>query len=364
MKKIVFISRDLLGVEASGIQRNTYEMLKCLDKMIPQNTVELIIPSWENDKYMFQNIKVVKCGKRYNKIGKIGTRIESYLYKNYYTWKYIRKTKSISVDLLLLVPLYGCDVEMIYDCIPELFPSHYNTKVRIKARKKRIRHQKRAIKKAKLILTDSQSAKEDIKKFYETKDCDIKVIPCGWQHFITIEEDDEILHKLDLTPEKYFFALGSRLPHKNAKWIASAAKKNPLYKFVLSGSSPKNQIYDFEGEALPNMIFAGRLSDGEVKALMRHCKAFIQPSLYEGFGIPPMEAMSVGANCIVSNVASLPEVYKNSVWYINPYDYDDIDLDKIMAKPKESNDIILNEYSWQRSASMLLDVLNELGKRC
>ena len=82
-------------------------------------------------------------------------------------------------------------------------------------------------------------------------------------------------------------------------------------------------------------VVTGALSDEEIKALMRHCKASIQPSFYEGFGIPPMEAMSVGADCIVSNASSLPEVYKNSVWYIDPHDYDSIDLDKIMAQKKK-----------------------------
>ncbi len=363
MKKIVFISQNMLGAESSGIQRNTYELLKCLDHMISKNEIDLVIPFWEDDKYGFQNINVVKCGRSFSRYGKLGTRIEQYLYKNYYTWKYINKNDALSVDLLLMVPIYGCDVVTIYDCIPELFPFHYLTKSRKKSRKKRLRHQKWAVKKAKLVLTDSESAKKDIIKFYKRKESDIKTIPCGWQHFLKIEEDDKILNTLNLEQGKYFFALGSRLPHKNAKWISYAAKKNPMYKFVISGSTCKDLIYDFEGDNLPNMIFAGRLSDGEVKALMRHCKAFIQPSLYEGFGIPPMEAMSVGANCIVSNVASLPEVYKESVWYIDPSDYDNIDLDIIMSRSKEDNEKILSAYSWEKSAKMLYDVIKQQANK-
>ena len=361
MKRFVFISQGLNNAEASGIQRNTLELLKCLDGIVSSKEADLLIPVWETDNYTFQNINVVKCGKQYNKFGKLGKKIANYLYKNYYTWRYIKQKNSLSIDLLLMVPLYGCDIEMIYDCIPELFPSHYNTKIRKRARKKRLRHQKRALHRARLVLTDSESAKRDIIRFYKIDEGIIKVIPCGWQHFIKIEEDGAILKKLGLLPNQYFFSLGSRLPHKNAKWLSYAAKTNPHYKFVVSGSSPKNQVYDFEGESLPNMIFAGRLSDGEVKTLMRYCKAFIQPSLYEGFGIPPMEAMSVGADCIVSNVASLPEVYKKSVWYIDPYDYDKIDLNEIMSRPKESNKIILEEYSWEKSAKKLYAILKQLA---
>lgn len=110
---------------------------------------------------------------------------------------------------------------------------------------------------------------------------------------------------------------------------------DPQYFFVVTGAKQVVTDTSFEGDIPENMVFTGYLSDEEIKALMRHCKASIQPSFYEGFGIPPMEAMSVGADCIVSNASSLPEVYKNSVWYIDPHDYDSIDLDKIMAQKKK-----------------------------
>ena len=179
---------------------------------------------------------------------------------------------------------------------------------------------------------------------------------------LKITEDNSVLERLNLNQKKFFFSLGSRFPHKNIKWLSSAASNNPAYTFVVSGSVPEVDRIDYEGEHRDNMLFTGYLTDGEVKCLMRNCIAFIQPSFYEGFGIPPMEAMSVGANCIVSNRASLPEVYKNSVWYIDPYDYDNIDLDEIMSRPKASNELILNEYSWEKSAKMLLSAIEQYFK--
>ena len=69
---------------------------------------------------------------------------------------------------------------------------------------------------------------------------------------------------------------------------------------------------------LPNVKLLGYVSDGQVKWLMQNCKAFIFPSYYEGFGIPPLEALSVGAKIVVGNAASLPEIYKKSAYYIDP----------------------------------------------
>ena len=360
MKKIVIIEWGLSAKEVFGIQRNTKELLRCLDNIVDPGQVEMLIPIREEDNYGFKNIKVTKTGLKIQHLGDIGYRIERYIYKNWFTKRHIEREDALSVDLLLQFPIYGCDVISIYDCIPELFPEHYSSKVRKKQRRKILKHQSMAVNKAKLILTDSYDAKEDIMKFYGVEDKKIQVIPCGWQHFNRIEEDSSIIQRLNLQNEEFFFSLGSRLPHKNIKWISYAAKKNPNYKFVISGSARTNLSFEFEGEKLPNMIFAGYLSDGEVKALMKRCKAFIQPSLYEGFGIPPMEAMSVGADCIVSDRASLPEVYTNSVWYINPEDYENVDVDVIMSYPKENNDLILNEYSWEKSARKLLDILSQL----
>lgn len=361
MKKVAIIGRGLFGRETYGIHRNTKELLINLDKIVPDGALELIVPRREAGGCNFSHIKVVGLGLRNTPGSKLLDRADAFLFKNVFTRLHAMKSSAITVDMLLQFPRYGCDVITIYDCIPEIFPEHYEIRGNVAWKDKLLRRQKRAIQKSRLILTDSNNAKSDIQRFYNVSDDRIEVIPCGWQHFIRVKADPSILDKLGLDGKPFFFSLGSRLPHKNIKWISCAAQKNPNYTFVISGSARSNKDFRFEGEKLPNMIFAGYLSDGEVKALMQHCKAFIQPSMYEGFGIPPMEAMSVGANCIVSDKASLPEVYKKSVWYINPYDYDHIDLDEIMSRPKESNDLILSEYSWEKSARKLWVILQKLA---
>ena len=186
----------------------------------------------------------------------------------------------------------------------------------------------------------------------------VLVVPCGWQHFNRVEEDQSIISRLDLEDRGFFLSLGSRLPHKNIRWVSEAARRSTEWTFVVTGKTSREDV-SFEGDKLPNMIFPGYLSDGEVKALMRRCRAFIQPSFYEGFGLPPMEAMSVGADCIVSDKGSLPEVYGDSVWYIDPYDYDNIDLEEIMSRPKEPNERVLERYSWDKSAEILLEGLRQ-----
>ena len=89
-----------------------------------------------------------------------------------------------------------------------------------------------------------------------------------------------------------------------------------------------------------------------MKALMRNCKAFIFPSFFEGFGIPPLEAMSVGAKVLVSNASCLPEIYGNSAIYIDPYN-SDIDINEFLKKPVDSPELVLEKYSFANTAKKI-----------
>lgn len=140
----------------------------------------------------------------------------------------------------------------------------------------------------------------------------------------------------------------------------AAARQNPQYQFICTGANDvAGYSGDIEEKAPTNVIFTGYLNDEKVKALMENCRAFIQPSLSEGFGIPPLEAMSCGAELIVSNVTSLPEVYGEYAHYIDPTLYENIDIDKILATPVGNPQELLDKYSWKKSAEKLQWILEQ-----
>lgn len=364
--KILIDGYSLARKEIYGIHRYAIELLSALDKMIDHEEVEIVLPTWADetvvkDRLLLRNTKLVKIGKKTKSALKYGDIIDATIWRELTFPHYAANQKAIKVDLLLDFPRGKTDIITIYDCIPELF-QHVNPPLKYRLHVLKVKYiQGRGIRNCKRILTCSECSKKDIQKAYKTQERPIDVIYGGWQHFDRITEDDAILNKLNLKIGQYFFSLGSRLYHKNAKWILAAAENNPQYTFVISGSSKNRVDKEAESNTAKNVIFAGYLSDSEVKTLMRYCKAFIQPSLYEGFGMPPIEAMSTGANCIVSNVASLPEIYGNSVWYIDPYDYENIDLDEIMHNKKDENEIVLRKYSWKKSAKKLLEIIQSLN---
>lgn len=360
--KIIFNGAIFSTGRKDGIPRFTTEMLKALDRIVNKNEVELVTPV--DIDFELQNIKIVKYCESIYKAGRIGGE----LWRQICIIRYAGKD-SIIVDLGMMLPFFRNDVCAIYDCQPEKYPDNYK-KGRMSGLARRIRllQRKHAILKSELIITDSNDAANDIVGYYGVDRDKIKVVYCGWQHFNSIKLDETIFDEFSiLTDCEYFFSLGSRFKHKNIEWVLEAARQNPKYLFVITGDD-NAASYSSEIIKQPpqNVIFTGFLSDGKVKALMKHCKAFIHPSFNEGFGMPPLEALSVGAELIVSNVSCLPEVYRDCAHYIDPFCYEKIDIEKILSDEIVNPSRLLREYSWDKSAKELLTYINtlkETGKR-
>ncbi len=353
--KIIFNGAIFSTGRKDGIPRYTTEILKAMDKYVGNYDVELLTPV--DIDFSLNNIKVVKYKEKLYHAGRIGGEI----WRQYSIFRYAKKD-SVIVDLGMMLPFLRNDICAVYDCQPEKYPGNYNhglvSRVGAFVRRKQ---RKNAIIKSKLIITDSFDAANDIVNFYGVPREKLKVVYCAWQHFKDVEVDEKIFNKYpSLQTKDYFFSLGSRFRHKNIDWVLEAAKQNSDYLFVITGY---NDVASYSGDIVnsspENVIFTGYLSDGEIKALMSHCKAFIHPSFNEGFGMPPLEALSTGAELIVSNTSCLPEVYEDCAHYIDPYKYDNIDLDLILSEEIDNSKRLLEKYSWDKSAKLLFDILKD-----
>lgn len=354
MKPYVINGKTLVASELFGIQRNALELLRELDEMIYDGEIEIVVPYDVPGRFSFKHIGVVVLNGPSVLRGRFWTRL-CFL-------PYIKKRDCYLFDITCSLPPCGADIPFVYDCIREEYPECNGLGLRgwLNRRQYMARVEKN-LARAKVILTDSEAARQQIAMWYKVGLSKIKVVPCAWQHFDAISSDESVLNRFELVSGSFCFALGSRYIHKNTKWLLAAARQNPKYQFVVTGNGSHEAEDERDEQSHPNnIIFTGYLTDSEVKALMSHCKVFIQPSLCEGFGIPPMEAMSTGARCIVSNTSSLPEIYGESVWYIDPLNYEDIDIDLIMRNPIDANDRVLDKFSWKHSAELLLSILREV----
>lgn len=119
----------------------------------------------------------------------------------------------------------------------------------------------------------------------------------GWEHMAKVQPDESIFEKMPAVKKgEYFYALGSLAGHKNFKWIREVARRNPDKTFVVAGGKDLRAFGDdTEAKDTHNVFYPGYVSDAENAALMKHCRLFLHPAVFEGFGIPPLEALALGA---------------------------------------------------------------------
>lgn len=350
MKKIVFLGDTILNEEPLGIQRYAYEIIKSIDRKMLGIECEFLIPEDVCCNITFSHIRIVRYGK----------------HKKGFVWrqtdypKYLKNNNAIGVDLTLGLSIFAGGIVCLHDCIFEDFPKDF---VSIKDKLKRLSYLVRAyicVNNSKKILTVSETSRKELLKHYNVEGDKISVIYNAWQHMNRIEADDSIISKLNLKKGEYYFSLGSGLPHKNFEWIVHMAKNNKLSIFVVSGTNRLSKYSDIlENINLTNIIFTGFLSDGEIKSLMSNCKAFLHPAFMEGFGIPPLEALSCGAKIAISSSSCLPEIYGDSAVYFDPFNYD-VNLEEILTRETSAEET-LQKYSWEKSADKLFKILETLS---
>lgn len=350
-KKIVFNGKYLCKESQRGVHRYTHQMLCALDKIIKPGVIEVLVPSTNKKLPVFQNIIVKQYG------GKIFSKGWQYTAFQYY----ILKTHALAVCLSCGAPFFHPGIIAIHDVRyledkPEVFElkkiwNHFVINLFAKTN----------IKRARAIVTVSEFSKQKICDYYHCHKKKISVLYSAWQHVLDIETDNTIFQKKSGFPQKdYYFYLGGIEKNKNLQWILKMAQINQNDFFVLAGPPTYlNESNQKDWSSLKNLKHIGYVSDQEMKALITNAKALLFPSLYEGFGLPPLEAIALGTPVLVSNTTCLPEIYGKDLRLFDPYDYD-VNLNDLLEKNKSKYMSVLNRYSWDCSARGLYDLITTL----
>jgi glycosyltransferase involved in cell wall biosynthesis len=350
MKKIL-INGDFLCRRLTGIERYAYEITLRLDFLIRPGEAAIIVPN-NTDVPPYQNLTVIRHKKN----------IKSHLWWQMATlqWFLIRNRQYMVLEFGNTCLPFAPGIVFLHDIYCEFYPEDF-TSFRDKLIRVYNRWQYRLIaKKAKKIATVSYFTRNQIAENFGVDPGAISVIYSSWEHFRLIKPDFSIFDEYPaLKQHPFFFSLGSLSKRKNIKWIVEYARNNPETLFALSGTSLPTVKADIVNniEHQTNIILLGYLDDSKVKALMERCKAFILPSYYEGFGLTPLEALSCGAQIIISNAASLPEIYGASAHYIDP-ENTNMNLDKLLSQPVKNPDEILEKYSYDTAAEQVYELMS------
>jgi len=202
-------------------------------------------------------------------------------------------------------------------------------------------------------------------KHYGVKRERVNIIYESGEHILNAPADNEVLHRHGLFGKKYVLAVGSRSPHKNFSAVIRAAESlQDLNIAVVVAGGSNSRIFAGSTFALPNLVLTGYVTDGHLRALYSHAECFVFPSLYEGFGLPPLEAMHCGCPVVVSNRASLPEVCGDAAVYFDPSDPSDLakQLRRVLSSEalrlelRAAGTLRAASFTWRRAA----ESLNEL----
>jgi len=252
-------------------------------------------------------------------------------YSPYYKIPFLKPCRTISAILDLMYIAYG----PYYKAMSPLAKFYYATFGRLFAHR------------ADAILTCSQYSKEDIERIYGVDKDKIKIIPLSVADFYFVPQDPAriaaIKKKFNITG-RYVLYMGNFKEHKNIACLvhafAAIAPEFPDVNLVLAG--PKEHTYNELVKIIQNnhltdrVIFTGKImeSDGP-QYLYQGAQVFVMPTLYEGFGIPPLEAMACGVPVIASRATSIPEVVGDAGILVDPNSVSDIAeaIRKILQDP-------------------------------
>lgn len=375
MKKV---SLDLqpCGGNRSGIGMYTYEIAKRIradeDLEFSGNLFNFMERHDHSQWISEMNIPVHQCRLLPYRIYRLMWEVFPLNYHRFF-----RGESDLTVFFNYLVPprIKGKTITTVYDVTYIRYPETMK-KITLYSLRWRLC---RSIRRSDHILTISEFTKRELMELLKVPEKKISVIPCA-ATFSDAEVDFADVEQKYGFDDPYILYMGTIEPRKNLVRLIHAFERlkaeHPIpHTLVLAGGSgwKNEEIYQAAKESpyTDAIHFTGYLTEAEKTCLYRHADVFAFPSLYEGFGIPPLEAMHWGCPVVTANAASLPEVVGDAAVLVDPFDEADIasGLWRVLSDKDCAAALVekgkrqAEKYSWEVSAEKLKEicrrVLNE-----
>lgn len=272
--------------------------------------------------------------------------------------------------------VHGKTVVTVHDMVLHAYPETMRTRTRFLLQT----GLKRSMRRADAIVTDSEFSRAEIAKYYPQFADKVRVVPCGvdTRRFAPAapEEIARVRRRYHL-PEQYFLYLGTLEPRKNLVRLIEAygllREQHPdAPPLVLAGGKGWQHEPIFAASAKKNVrgyvLFPSYIPAADMAALYSGALAFVFPSLYEGFGMPPLEAMACGTPVLTANAASLPEAVGDAALLCNPRKTEAIAKgmallltdDTLRERLRQRGFRRAKQMSWDAAAERLYEVYLEL----
>jgi glycosyltransferase involved in cell wall biosynthesis len=348
----ITINGRFLTRPAAGVNRFASELLRAwLPAHTPGNSITMTVPG------AFPNPVGEPWPVRWRSGGNFGG----------HTWEQFQLSRQCGDDVLLSLCNTGPisrkrQLAVLHDASAMAFPDAYSRSFRLWYRWLLTGLMLRA----RAVATVSKFSAGELRKYTGVDRSNIEVIYESGAHILDQQADPAILNRLGIEGQPYVLAVGSRTPNKNLRGVVAAARhlEDLGVRIVAAGGS---QERIFEGVDLSglNVVLAGYVNDRELRSLYENAACFVFPSFYEGFGLPPLEAMHCGCPVVVARRASLPEVCGEAALYCEPDDPQDIarQIRTVLTSAAARSELRdaghrqTRLFSWARAAAQLDEIL-------
>ena len=224
------------------------------------------------------------------------------------------------------------------------------------------------MRRASIVATVSKfSASELVRHVGGRAAARIEVISESGEHVLRTPSDPTVLERFGLTGRRYVLAVGNRSPNKNFAGVAKAAALLTGQDVqVVAAGGRNDRVFaccDLSGS---NLMLTGYVTDGQLRALYENALCFVYPSFYEGFGIPPLEAMHCGCPVVASDSSAIPEICGDAALYCDPNDPADIahqvqrviDSTALRQELRQAGHQRVLQFTWARAAQQLEEVIS------
>lgn len=355
----LFINGRFLTQGVTGIQRYARETLACMDQQLgPQgphadyNPVTVLAPKGAQNP----GLKHI----RFQTIGRLSG----------HAWEQTELAWHARQGLLFTFGFTGPllhrrQITTVHDAgvvrVPEAYTAKFRLWYTFMVRS--------LVKHAPLTLAVSQFSKREAVSCFGARPERVGVTTEGWQHLNAIQADERILDQHHLRGQPFVLAVSSANPNKNFGAIVKALNLmgDQAPRCVVAGAT-NSAIFQQATETSERMLKVGYVSDGELKALYQHASCFVFPSFYEGFGIPPLEAMSNGCPVIASTADAVQETCGDAALYFDPHQPEQLAqrLSEFFSDPSQGQALTqagharAAQYDWQLAGRLNLDMIKPI----
>jgi len=354
-KKPIYINGKFLLQKITGVQRYGNEILKIIDEKYTSDNYKLIvlIPKGVCPNIKLKNIEI-----------KQSNFLKGFFWEQFYLP--LKTLRSLLINFTGSCPLIKVNqIVTIHDAVTFDSPLGYTKLYLIWYNNLFKFISKRVVK---VVTVSKFSMSRLIYHLPHLKD-KIEVAANGYNHMLEIKHDDSIFDRAKFNKNSFFLLIGSRNPNKNFKLIKKLINNYDCREdtFIVVGSK-NNLVFksDCSNDDLENFIFLENVNDSQLKSLFMNAKAFIFPSIYEGFGLPVIEALSLNCKVLSSDISSVQEFAYDTAVFFSSNNINDL-YSKLKSINK-SNEIDVTkgkwqEFTWTKSASKFIKYINKLGYR-